>query len=252
MDPIALAASAIWATMVSVLLFLLPGAALGPLVLPGASTPLARVGRAAGVSLLATLLVCTLLAWVGLLSAPAVVLAILGITLVSLVARRPTIRRPGRRRARWWAAALVGVGLATVLILVPSRQAVGPDLLPLSSTTWYYLDLAQSMADLGSIPATPPEWGAERPFQTDYLPVTAHTAAALLTLPGGSLVALEIYRLAILALALLFATLLFRRWVSAWAAGLGAILLLATVRLDQKFDGYRPETVALALALFVL
>jgi len=32
----------------------------------------------------------------------------------------------------------------------------------------------------------------------------------------------------------------------------GAILLLGTVRLDQKFDGYRPETVAFVLALFVL
>ena len=65
MDPIALVVSAVWATMASILLFLLPGAALGPVVLPGASTPLARVGRAAGVSLLATMLLCTLLARLG-------------------------------------------------------------------------------------------------------------------------------------------------------------------------------------------
>ena len=40
--------------------------------------------------------------------------------------------------------------------------------------------------------------------------------------------------------------------MSGWTALLGAILLLGTVRLEQKFDGYRPETVALVLALFTL
>ncbi|MEA2612710.1 MAG: hypothetical protein QOI52_669, partial [Chloroflexota bacterium] len=65
MDPIALLTSAVTATIVSALLFVLPGAALGPIVLPGASTPLTGVGRAAGVSLLATLVTCTLLARVG-------------------------------------------------------------------------------------------------------------------------------------------------------------------------------------------
>ena len=56
----------------------------------------------------------------------------------------------------------------------------------------------------------------------------------------------------ILGLGVLFATVLFRRWVSSPYALAGAILLLGTVRLDQKFDGYRPETVAFVLALFVL
>ena len=93
---------------------------------------------------------------------------------------------------------------------------------------------------------------ALRPFQVDYLPVTAHTAGALLLLPGDQLVRLEIYRLLILGLAVLFATLLFRRWVSGWTAVAGAILLLGTVRLEGKFDGYRPETVALVLVLFTL
>ena len=142
--------------------------------------------------------------------------------------------------------------LAGALVVVPSAAAMWPDLLPKSSTTWYYANLAQSMAQLGAIPAQLPEWGALRPFQTDYLPVTAHTAAALLLLPGDLLPDMEVYRLATLVLGVLFAVLLFRRWVSGWAALLGAILLLATVRLEQKFDGYRPETVALVLALFTL
>ena len=252
MDPIALVASAVWATMVSILLFLLPGAALGPVVLPGASTPLARVGRAAGVSLLATLLLCTLLARLGLLSVPVLLVSLVGLTLLGLAWRRPSLERPSDRRRRWWLAAVAGVILAGALVVVPSAVAAWPDLLPKSSTTWYYANLAQSMAQLGAIPAALPEWGALRPFQTDYLPVTAQTAAAMLLVPGDLLTDLELYRLITLALGLLFATLLFRRWVSGWAALLGAILLLATVRLDQKFDGYRPETVALDVALFTL
>ncbi len=142
--------------------------------------------------------------------------------------------------------------MALAVIVVPSHLGVLPDLLPRSSTTWYYLHLAQATADLGAFPATVAEWGAQRPFPTDYMPVTAHTAAALLLLPGDQLVRLEIYRLLILGLGVLFATVLFRRWVSSPYALAGAILLLGTVRLDQKFDGYRPETVAFVLALFVL
>ena len=252
MDPIALVASAVWATMVSILLFLLPGAALGPVVLPGASTPLARVGRAAGVSLLATLLLCTLLARLGWLSVPILLASLVGLTALGFAWRRPYLERPSDRRRRWWLAAVAGVVLAGALVVVPSAAAAWPDLLPKSSTTWYYANLAQSMAQLGAIPAELPEWGALRPFQTDYLPVTAHTAAAMLLVPGDLLTDLELYRLITLALGLLFATLLFRRWVSGWAALLGAVLLLATVRLDQKFDGYRPETVALVVALFTL
>ena len=252
MDPIALVASAVWATMVSFLLFLLPGAALGPVVLPGASTPLSRVGRAAGVSLLATLLVCTLLARFGVLTVPALLASLVGLTLLGLAVHRPRFVRPTSRALRWWFAAVGGVLLAGALIVVPSAAAAWPDLLPKSSTTWYYANLAQAMAQLGAIPSQLPEWGALRPFQTDYLPVTAHTAAALLLLPGDLLTDLEVYRLVTLALGLLFATMLFRRWVSGWAALLGAILLLGTVRLAQKFDGYRPETIALVLALFTL
>ena len=254
MDPIALLTSAVSATMVSVLLFLVPGMALGPLVMPSASTPLARLGRAAGVSLLVVLIGCTVLAWVGVLSVASVVVLVIGVSILGLLVHRPHLRMPelrGRRRA-WWIAAAAGAVLALGLIVVPSHLGVRPDLLPRSSTTWYYLHLAQATADQGAFPAALGEWGALRPFPTDYLPVTAHTAAALLLLPGDQLVRLEVYRLIILALGVLFATLLFRRWVSGWAALAGAILLLGTARLDQKFDGYRPETVAFALALFTL
>ncbi len=254
MDPIALLTSVALATIVSALLFLLPGAALGWLVLPGATTPLGRVGRAAGVSLLASLVTCTVLTRLGALSMASVLISLLILTMVGLIAHRP---RPGSgwrrpRQRRWWAVALSGSALAFGLVVVPSHLGVRPDLLPVSSTTWYYLALAQATADLGAFPTHLAEWGALRPFQTDYLPVTAHTAAALLLLPGDILARLELYRMLVLGLGLLFAALLFRRWVSGWAAVLGATLLMGTVRLEQKFDGYRPETVMLVLALFTL
>ena len=261
MDPIALLASAVMATIVSVLLFLLPGAALGPLLLPGATTPLARLGRAAGVSLLAALITCTLLARIGALTALAVLGSLAALTLLGVLVRRPRpalawrrVAAPvaSRRTRRWWAGGLAGTALALAVIVIPSHLGVLPDLLPVSSTTWYYLNLARVTADLGAFPTQLAEWGALRPFPTDYLPVTGHTAAALLVLPGDTLVRLELYRVIVLALGVLFATLLFRRWVSGWTALLGAILLLGTVRLEQKFDGYRPETVALVLALFTL
>jgi hypothetical protein len=252
MDPIALVASAVSATMVSVLLFVLPGAALGPVVLPGATTPLARLGRAAGVSLLVSLILCTILARLGILTEPVLVGSLVAITALGFVLHRPTLRRPSRRARRWLAIAGAGIVLAGALIVVPSVMGASPGLLPKSSTTWYYANLAQAVAAIGGIPAQLPEWGADRPFQTDYLPVTAQTAGALLLLPGDLLADLEVYRVVMLTLALLFATLLFRRWVSSWVALLGAILLIGTVRLDAKFDGYRPETVALVVALFTL
>ena len=244
-------ASAVWTTIVVLLLFVLPGAALGPLVVP-ATTPLGRLARTAGVSLLAGMVVCLALVTVGLLTGPAVVVSILVITVVGFGIRRPRVRLPGRRARGWWVGAAGGALLAIALVVLPSRASVGPELLPVTSTTWYYANLAQTMAALGRIPTELAEWGSIRPFQDDYLPVTAHTAGAMLLLPGDVLSDLEIYRLAILCVGLVLGVALLRRWVSTWVALLGTILLFSTVFLDQKFDGYRPETVAFDLALFTL
>jgi len=52
-----------------------------------------------------------------------------------------------------------------------------------------------------------------------------------------------------MAATILFAALLFRRFVASWIALLGAILLVLTVRLDAKLISYKPETFAFALAL---
>ncbi len=253
MEPVAALVGSLGTAGALLLLFLLPGLTLGPLVAPGASTPLARIGRAAGVSLLATSVLCTVLAVLGLLRPALVVALLVGVTILPLVRRpRRRPRLPSRRARFWWIGAILAAIVALVLVVLPSREQVGPSLLPFSSTVWYYTNLAQEVGATGGFPATMPEWGAERPFQSDYMPVTAHTAAAFQLLAGNVLFEMEVYRLAILVVGLIVAILLFRRWVSTWMAVLGGCFLLATERLDQKFLSYRPESVALVLALFGL
>lgn len=255
MDPVALSAAALQAGLALALIFVVPGLALGPIVAPGASTPLGRIGRAVGASLLTTSIGCTVLAWLGILSPASTIVLLLAISGLALVVRRRSIhgpRRPTRRAIRWWLGAGAGAVLSAALVVVPSRLSVGESLLPFTSTVWYYANLARVVAVEGRFPAALPEWGTERPFQTDYLPVTAHTAAALQLLPGDLLVQLEVYRLALLIVGLVLATVLFRRWVSSWLAVLGAILLFSTVRLEFKYLAYKPETFALDVALFGL
>jgi hypothetical protein len=156
------------------------------------------------------------------------------------------------RRRQWAIGAGLGAVVAVVAVLVRSRLEVGPSLLPFTSTVWYYANLAARVAAAGGIPATLPEWGTERAFQADYLPVTTHTAAALQLLPGDLLVQMEVYRLALLAVAVIVAAALLRRWFSSWIAILGAVLLVSTVRLDFKLLAYKPETFGLVFVLFTL
>ena len=253
MDPIAALFAALQVTLALALLFVLPGWGLGPIVVPGASTPLARLGRAAGVSLLSSAAACILLAWLGWLKPPILIGVLLALTIVpSLVRRRRFRVRIRPRAARWWAGAGIGLLLAIGLVVLSSGIDLSGRRLPFSSTVWYYANLARAVAETGGFPATSVEWGAPRPFQLDYVPVTAHTAGALELMPGSLLMGLEAYRLAILLVGVLFATLLLRRWVSSWVALLGACVLMATVRLEAKYLDYRPETWAFSAALFSL
>jgi hypothetical protein len=268
-DPLSAAGSAIQATAALALLFVLPGAALGPWLLPGAPTVLLAIGRAIAVSLLIVAGTCTLLAVLGLLRPPILLATLLGLTVLPLAVRvvrgrtaergpAEDLRRPqatpSSRRRRVRAAlggALAGLFVAAV-VLVPSIQAVGTGLLPQTSTPWYYMALARVVADTGGVPATIPEWGGQRPFPTDYVPATAHAAAALELLPGDLLTAVALYRLGLLAAGVPLAALLLRRWFSSWISVLGACLLFATVRLQAKFLDLRPETFALLIALVAI
>ncbi len=235
--------------MVSVLLFVLPGIALGPLVLPDRVEPAVvggsgggrqstgdahRVHRAGharaalgGVRRRCRRSRCRAARLRRAAAAPAVP------------------GRPARRRRAWFAAAAIGHGLALAVIVVPSHLGVRPDLLPRSSTTWYYLHLAQAMADLGAFPATLAGVGCAPPVP-DRLPAgdRAHggrpaaaprrPAGPPRDLPAADPGSRRPVRDASCSVA----------GSRAWTPWLGAILLLGTVRLDQKFDGYRPETVA--------
>jgi hypothetical protein len=257
MDPVAVALTAAQATMALAVLFVLPGLTLGPLILPGAPTPLHVIGRAIGLSLLIVSGTCTVLAGLGLLRAGPLV-AVLAVEILAPLAH-PTVRASlrhllagGRRRRRWWLGSIAGLAVLAVTVVGPSRAEVGSDLLPKTSTPWYYMAVAREVAEAGRIPATIAEWGQARPFPTDYLPATVHAAAALELMPGDLLVSFTWYRLAILVAMAILVALLLRRWFSPWIAILGACLLLATVRLAAKFVDVRPETFALVVAVFAV
>src|SRR5436190_8143861 len=142
-------------TIALALLFVLPGVALGPVLVPGASTPLSRVGRAAGVSLLTTAIACICLARLGLLRPAVLVVVLVAMTAVPIVVRRPSFRIAATARtARWWAAAAVGSAVAVLLVVVPSHVDLSGSRLPYTSTVWYYANLARLVADAGGFPAT--------------------------------------------------------------------------------------------------
>ena len=236
------------------LLLVLPGLTLGRLVAPGAASRLGLLGRAAGVSLLTTSVACTVLAAIGQLSPASVVGFCVLATVAPLLVGERRRPRPTRRTVTvaGWLPSVAGIAAIVLLLVAPSAAAVADTGIPFTSTVWYYGALSDRVAQLGGVPATFPEWGAERPFHTDYLPFTAHAAAAFQLLPGDLMARMEAYRLGLLASAALVASLVLRRWVSTWQAVLGAILLLATERLAFKFLAFKPETFGLTIALFAL
>ena len=236
--------------------FVVPGITWGPLIAPGTPPGLNRIGRTVGSSLVVTAIGMTALAIVGLLR-PAVVITTLALLSLAPLAI-PSVRRsiaglrlPARRQVSW-ALAIAGLGLAATFIVVPSHAKLDEAPLPASTTVWYYARLAESVAATGGFPADFAEWGGTRPFQTDYAPFTAHSAAVFDLLPADLPAALESYRLAILAVGFCLGVLLLRRWFSTWLAVLGTVLLLGTVRLDQRLLTYRPEAFAFVLALLAL
>lgn len=236
--------------------FLLPGITWGPVVAPGAPPGMSRIGRAVGCSMLVTAIAMTALAIVGQLH-PGAVIATLAVVTVLPVATSPVRRELARlrqvpRRPIGWAVAVAGLGLAAAFLVQPSHAELDNAPLPASTTVWYYAHLAQAVGETGGFPADFTEWGATRPFQADYAPFTAQSAAVFELLPPDLPRALEAYRLAVLVAAFCLSVLLLRRWFSTWLAVLGAILLLGTVRLDQRLLTYRPEAFAFVLALFAL
>ncbi len=236
--------------------FAVPGITWGPLLAPGAPPGLSRVARSVGSSILVTSIAMTGLAMIGILRPIVVVVTLVILTLAPLAipsvrAAVARVRLPNRRPVGW-ALALAGLGLAAVFVVVPSHAKLDEAPLPASTTVWYYAHLARSVETTGGFPEDFPEWGANRSFQTDYAPFTAQSAAVFELMPPDVLAALEAYRLAVLTAGFCLGVLLLRRWFSTWLAVLGTVLLLGTVRLDQRLLTYRPEALAFVLALFGL
>ncbi|MEX2010607.1 MAG: hypothetical protein WEF51_00065 [Chloroflexota bacterium] len=253
MDPIAILFEATRAAAALVLLFVLPGLTLGPVVAPGASTQLARLGRAVGVSLVVTAFAGMMLARLGLLRPTILIALLVGLTLLPLHSRLPRRpRRPSRHARRWWLGAAAGAVLAALLAVLATWSQAGGVPVPSGATSWVDAALAWSTADTGGFRADLPAWGVVGPFRVDHGPLTAHSAAVFLLMQSDPLVELNFYRLAVLMSGLVLATLLFRRWVSTWIALLGAILLFRTVWIVAAAAGYGPEGWGLVVALFGL
>jgi hypothetical protein len=253
MDPIAILLGATRGAVALALLFVVPGLTLGPILAPGASSHLTRLGRAVGVSVVVMAIACTILARLGLLRPTIVIALLVGLTLLPLhggLPRRP--RRPSTRARRWWLGAAAGALLAILLAVLPSGLRTGGTVLPAGPTAWADAALASSVAATGGFPADLATWGAAGGIAADHGPLIAHSAAAFLLMPADFLLELGLYRLAVLLAGLLLATLLFRRWVSTWIALLGAILLFRTVRVDAAASGFGPGALALTVALFAL
>ena len=94
MDPVALSVAALQAGVALAVIFVVPGLALGPIIAPGASTPLGRIGRAVGASLLTTSIGCTVLAWLGILAPASTIVLLLAVS--GLCHARPATLDPSR------------------------------------------------------------------------------------------------------------------------------------------------------------
>ena len=195
--------------LIAILLcFLLPGLTWGPLLAPGRLSDLGRLGRAIGASIVVTSILATALVVFGRLEAATALVGLVILTALPLGSSRVRrdLRESVRTRRRLAPAAIAVAALAVAAVhLARSHAVLGPESLPATSTVWYYAHLADLVGSSGGLPAQFPEWGGLRPFQTDYLPFTAHSAMAF-SLMGVDIVAgLEIYRLAILAAAIAIA-----------------------------------------------
>ncbi len=234
------------------LLFLLPGFALGPYLVPGASTPLARLGRAAGIGLLAAIAGSSLLAVLGLFRPTIVATVLAGLAILPLHADRPHWPRPSARTRRWWLAALPAAALGAGLAVMPALVLAGSDALVLAPSTWSGIPGALAIAANGGLPTDFTAWNAGAHLVPAELPSAAHLAAALQLLPGDLTTRLLVYRAALTATTILAAALLFRRWLPTWHALIAAGLFVGFAGGAQPFLGDLVDAPWLALSLFAV
>ncbi len=228
-----------------------PGMSWAALVAPGTPSGIARVGLMAATGLMLSTIIATILAAFDVLNGATILVSTAVVTLAPMLGNRS--RRGLRPRLRRQVVIATGVGIAIGLVVIVARSHLRIDSwLSAGTTSWYYAHLTEAVRAAGGFPVSLPEWGGLRPFQTDYAPFTAQSAAAFALMPGDLSVRMEVYRLGLMAFAFVGSALLFRRWVSSWTAILAATILMGTVRLDDRFLAFRPEPFAFTLALFAL
>ena len=237
------------------LLFIVPGITWGPLLVPRIrASRLEILGRTIGTAIGVAGITATVLAVFHLLTPWVVLVSLLAVSALPLAfsSVRQELAVPrfrGRARGEW--LVLIAVVALVALLVIASHLGVGSDLLPISSTVWYYQNLSVLTANASGFPATVTEWARVLDFQTDYAVFTAHSAAFLSLAGQQNVLALfEVYRLAILATVLLLCILLFSRFLPVWLAACAIVALVANPWFDIKTVGFRPEIFALAPALF--
>lgn len=241
--------------------FALAGWLLGVVVVPERLVAFQRLFLSLALAIPATVL----LAVPGLLAGRLSALTFLawGGLLAIVAARRSgnPLRRLGEpagravRRVRassWRSRALVVVALAAgwLAVLSPQGAADLHEAQPNGTIVYYHWGVVQRIAEAGEIPPTLPEWGAPRPFPYEYLASAIHGAATSALGSTSDYAMSERYRVALALLALLAALALWRRWLPLWWAWIAAILTLSVSRVETRLLVYKPEAVALVLALW--
>lgn len=241
-------------------------AALAIAVLPGAAWVLAfwppgsdvsRLDRVAWIGTLSYLLVGGLamgLARLGALriepvAAGVVVLIVAGVV-ASAIRLRNSGWRPGRPDvdAGQLLFAAAAVAIPVIVLLIPQLRIVIPGGTPLGSITWYYWGLATDVVDAAAIPAMSAEWGGSYPYQGDYVLFSAYSAVLpLLAGRASDFALMEVLRLGAVVWAVATALAALRRFLPAWGALTGVMILLGAEFIASKFAGYRPEAFHYAL-----
>lgn len=145
---------------------------------------------------------------------------------------------------------LLVVLLGWFAVVGPQVLSRRPSWLPPNGWVWYYIGLARVIATQGSIPSTVVEWGAPRPFPSEYLFHSIHLASTGLLAGGLDLFILEFYRIGLVLVGLIAAYALWRRFLPAWWAWTAALLTMSAERMAFKFLAQWPETLGIVLVLW--
>ncbi len=243
------------------LTFVLPGLALSfaafPRRLPGPDGTAARWGVAVLGSLLVAGAMGVVAAVAGALNLPVTAFALAAVTLGSVAIAwwrgfRPAMPSPARRRWPGLVTAATAALLAAVILAAvwaPEARIIQRDRMPTSGVTWYYWDTADQIARTHHLPDATLEWGRERPFVTTYLFFSATTAVYEQFTGADVRAQMEAFRFALLAVAILFGWLLYRRFLDRPIAAVALLFTFGGYFFLNRFSAYRPESFGITLAL---